>query len=147
MEFETATAKGALIVPARALRWAPADAPAAPPMPKEMQGTKGTEGPRENAVPDGVVWILEDEERPPRPVPVKVLLNNGSDAAVEALEPGALAEGAQVVTRSTEVVSGGNSGTMPMPGAAPGGSESGTSNPFLPKMPKPRKGRGGPPPG
>ena len=147
VEFETATAKGALVVPARALRWAPADAPAAPPMPKEMQGAKGAEGTGEIAVPDGVVWVLEDEERPPRPVPVKVLLNNGSDAAIEALEPGALAEGAQVVTRSTEMVNGGKPSAMSMPGAAPGGSDSGTSNPFLPKMPKPRKNRGGPPPG
>ena len=131
VEFETAKAADALVVPARALRWTPADAPPAP---------EAGEG-------GGVVWVLEDEVRPPRPVLVKVLLNNGSDAAIEALEPGELAEGARVVTRATEVLGGGKPDAMPMPGAAPEGSDSGTSNPFLPKMPKPRKRAAGPPPG
>ena len=130
VEFETAKAAGALVVPSRALRWAPEGAP--------LPAT---------GVGEGVVWVLEDESMPPRPVPVKVLLNNGSDAAVEAMKPGELAEDARVVTRATEMLGGAKSGAMPMPGAAPGGSDSGTSNPFLPKMPKPPKRAGGPPPG
>ena len=123
VEFETATARDALLVPARALRWAPEDAPAS------------------SERPDGVVWVLEDEAGPPRPVPVKVLLNNGSDAAVEPLQEGELAEGARVVTRATEVQAG-KGGKAPDSGAAQGGS----SNPFLPKMPRPPR-RAGPPPG
>ena len=39
-----------------------------------------------------VVWLAPaDAKSPPRPVPVRVLLNNGSLAAVEPLEAGALA--------------------------------------------------------
>ena len=175
VEFETAKESGALVVPARALRWAPADAPVpGMSLTDNTDGTDtarkpdGTDAQRSQNLPPslrgdapegqggvsrakiaeaGIVWVLEDEARPPRPVPVKVLLNNGSDAAVEALEPGALAEGVRVVTRATEMQGAAKAGAMPSAGAAPGGSDSGTSNPFLPKMPKPRKGRGGPPPG
>ena len=91
----------------------------------------------------GVVWLLDDPALPPRPVPVKVLLNNGSDAAVEPLKAGDLTEGGHVVTRATEVVSG-KGGKVTNAGAGQGGD---TSNPFLPKMPKPPKRAGGPPPG
>lgn len=130
VEFETATARGALVVPARALRWAPEDAP---PAPKELPRANGA------VSADGAVWVLEDEARPPRPVAVRVLLNNGSDAAIEPAEGCELAEGARVVTRSTEVQSA--------KAAKEGGANSaGSSNPFMPKMPKPPKSRGGPPP-
>ena len=76
-----------------------------------------------------------DAKAPPRPVPVRVLLNNGSLAAVEPLEPGALAEGAAVVTREEALVAA--------PAAKPDG---GSKNPLMPNMPKPPR-RAGPPPG
>ena len=63
------------------------------------------------------------------------LLNNGALAAVEPLDPGALAEGAAVVTREEAVD----------PAAAKSAKSSGGSkNPLLPNMPK--RPRGGPPP-
>ena len=121
VEFETDAVRGALAVPSRALRFAPSGAPPAP-----------------AAAPgEGVVWLAPaDAKAPPRPVPVRVLLNNGSLAAVEPLEPGALAEGAAVVTREEAVASG----------AAPKTS-AGSKNPLLPNMPKRPKGApAGPPP-
>ena len=92
---------------------------------------------------DGAVWLApaDGEKTPPRPVPVKVLLNNGSLAAVEPIQKGALAEGARVVVREEAAAEG--------KAAAPSSSgDSGSKNPFMPNMPKPPKGaRGGPPPG
>ena len=121
VEFETKAERGALVVPSRALRWSPgpSDAPA-PPAP---------EGAR-------TVWLDSGNGAPPRPVPVRVLLDNGTGAAVEPLEPGALAEGSAVVVR-TEAVAQGSGGK----------AANGSNNPLLPKMPKPprRNGGGGPP--
>ena len=124
VEFETDRVENALVVPSRALRYAPGGMPA-PPAP---------EG-------EGVVWLAPDAQNmPPRPVRVKVLLNNGSAAAVEPLE-GALAEGAKVVTRET--VAAGAKMVGP-PGAS---GDGGSQNPFMPKMPqRPKRGAGGPPP-
>ena len=121
VEFETEAVRGALAVPSRALRFAPSGAPPAP------------------ASEDGgsVVWLAPaDAKSPPRPVRVRVLLNNGSLAAVEPIEPGALAEGTQVVTREEAVAAG----------AAPKAAASGSRNPLLPNMPK-RPKNAGPPPG
>ena len=175
VEFETATARGALVVPSRALKWAPvhAETSSLPPSVRgdaaERQGevshaeastlppsVRGDAAERQGGVSHaefaefaetgaelGTVWVLDNPARPPRPVPVKVLLNNGSDAAVEPLKAGELAEGAQVVTRATEVLSG-KGAKATGSGAAQG---SGNSNPFLPKMPRPPKRAGGPPPG
>ena len=124
VEFETEAVRDALAVPSRALRYTPSGAPPPP----------AAEG------ADGAVWLApaDGEKTPPRPVPVKVLLNNGSLAAVEPIQKGALAEGARVVVREEAAAEG--------KAAAP--SSSGSKNPFMPNMPKPPKGaRGGPPPG
>ena len=125
VEFETATSEGALVVPSRALRWAPEDAP-------EPAGAN-------TAADEGTVWVLREAGAPPRPTRVRVLLNNGSEAAVEPLDGGAgLAEGAHVVTRATEIQAG-------KAADAGSGAAAGSSNPFMPKMPKPPRSRGGPP--
>ena len=124
VEFETEAVRDALAVPSRALRYTPSGAPPPP----------AAEG------ADGAVWLApaDGEKTPPRPVPVKVLLNNGSLAAVEPIQKGTLAEGARVVVREEAAAEG--------KAAAP--SSSGSKNPFMPNMPKPPKGaRGGPPPG
>lgn len=118
VEFETDAVRGALAVPSRALRYAPAGAPAP-----------------EAAAGEGVVWLAPaaDAPGPPRPVRVRVLLNNGSLAAVEPLEAGAIAEGTAVVTREEELAAD-----------APAAGSGGSKNPLLPNMPK--RPRGGPPP-
>ena len=70
---------------------------------------------------------------------MKVLLNNGSLAAVEPIQKGALAEGARVVVREEAAAEG--------KAAAPAASgDSGSKNPFMPNMPKPPR-HAGPPPG
>ena len=122
VEFETEAVRDALAVPSRALRYTPSGAPPPP----------AAEG------ADGAVWLApaDGEKTPPRPVPVKVLLNNGSLAAVEPIQKGALAEGARVVVREEAAAEG--------KAAAP--SSSGSKNPFMPNMPKPPR-RAGPPPG
>ncbi len=131
--FETESAKGALLVPSRALRWSPA----------------GTASAAATASEEGVVWVLpppEGDDPPkrggvppaPRSVAVRVLLNNGSEAAVEPLEAGTLAEGALVVTRSAAMEKGAASANAAQQGA--GSSSSNSSNPFMPKMPKPPRG-------
>ena len=121
VEFETEAVRGALTVPSRALRFSPSAAPPAPPA----------------APGEGVVWLAPaDAKAPPRPVPVRVLLNNGSLAAVEPLEPGALAEGAAVITREETIAAG-----------AATKAAAGSKNPLLPNMPKRPKGApAGPPP-
>ena len=118
-EFEVEAVRGALVVPSRALRFSPSGAP-----PFEA--------------PDGAsaVWLGGGDGRPPRPVAVRVLLDNGSRAAVEPLESGALAEGADVVVREETAAAA-------KPAAGGGG---GSKNPLLPNMPKRPKG-GPPPPG
>ncbi len=122
VEFETEAVRGALAVPSRALRFSPAGAP---PPPEAAEG-------------GSVVWLAPaDAKSPPRPVPVRVLLNNGSLAAVEPLEAGALAEGAAVVTREETLAAA--------PAAKPDG---GSTNPLMPNMPKrPKNAPAGPPPG
>ena len=128
VEFETEAVRDALAVPSRALRYTPSGAP----QPPAADGA------------DGAVWIApaDGEKTPPRPVPVKVLLNNGSLAAVEPLEKGALAPGGRVVVREEA------SASEKPAGAAGAAGDSGGKNPFMPNMPKPPKGmRGGPPPG
>ena len=123
VEFETASERGALRVPSRALRYAPSGA----------------------AVPDaagdgeGTVWLApEDGKAPPRPVAVKVLLNNGTLAAVEPVRAGDLAEGARVVVREEEL----SAADAKTAATADGGSK----NPFAPNLPKPPKRGAGPPP-
>ncbi len=116
VEFETKAERGALVVPSRALRWSPEGA-APPPAP---------EGAR-------TVWVDSGDGAPPRPVPVRVLLDNGTGAAVEPLRAGDLAEGARVVVRAEAV----------QPAAAKSAAK-GSNNPLLPKMPKPpRRNNGG----
>ena len=117
-EFEVEAVRGALVVPSRALRFSPSGAP-----PFEA--------------PDGAaaVWLDGGAGRPPRPVAVRVLLDNGSRAAVEPLEAGALAEGVAVVVREEAAAAA----------KAPSG-DGGSRNPLMPNMPKRRKGGGGPPP-
>lgn len=113
VEFETQTAKGALLVPSRAIRFTPPGA-ASP----------------ETAPDEAIVWLPPASPKDsPVPVRVKVLLNNGSAAAIEPLEPGRLAEGAPVVVRADF--------SAPRAESAP--AEGGTQNPFMPKMPKPPK--------
>ena len=121
VEFETEAVRGALAVPSRALRFSPAGAPTPP----------------EAAEGGSIVWLAPaDAKSPPRPVPVRVLLNNGSLAAVEPLEADALAEGAAVVTREEAVASS----------VAPKAAAD-SKNPLLPNMPKRPKGApAGPPP-
>ena len=125
VEFETEAVRDALAVPSRALRYTPSGAPPPP----------AAEG------ADGAVWLApaDGEKTPPRPVPVKVLLNNGSLAAIEPIQKGALAEGARVVVREEAAAEGKS--------AAPSSSgDSGSKNPFMPNMPKPPR-HAGPPPG
>ena len=133
VEFETAVARDALVVPSRALRFAP---PGVSPPPAR-------DG-------EGVVWVAPSEEGgAPRPVPVRVLLNNGSDAAVEPIPANGLGEGDEVVTKATFAAAAAGAAPKGAPAGAPsasGGSD-GAQNPFMPKMPKPPKNRGGPPPG
>ena len=119
VEFETEAVRGALVVPSRALRWNPAVAGVSP------DGMAGK-----------AVWVDCGADASPRRVPVRVLLDNGTSAAIEALEGGALSIGSRVVEReeafvgsSSKAGTGGNS-------AVSGGS----NNPFLSKMPKPPRG-------
>ena len=117
VEFVTGAAEGALVVPSRAIRFRPSGAP----VPALADG-------------EAVVWLAPAAPgMPPKPVRVRVLLNNGSDAAVEPCEPGALTEQSRVVTHEVAEAP-----------AADAGGESGSDNPFLPKMPRPPKGRPGP---
>ncbi len=115
--FETKRVDDALVVPAKALRFKPDGAPPPP----------SGAGP--------VVFVEADGA--PRPVPVEVLLDNGSDVAVSSPE---LSETSRVITSMQIVKPGKLSGRPDAPG---GGDE---KNPFMPNMPKPRKGRAGPPP-
>ncbi|MGN0844637.1 MAG: efflux RND transporter periplasmic adaptor subunit [Kiritimatiellia bacterium] len=110
VEFITGSANGALVVPSRALRFRPS-------------GAAASEGEAQ-----ALVWLAPSQPGGnPRPVPVRLLLNNGADAAIEPLESGALAEGTHVVTHEIAVTS-----------KTPIKDEDGeASNPFLPKMPKP----------
>ena len=119
VEFETDAVRGALVVPSRALRYAPSAAP-----------------PFEAGDGLSAVWVDGGAGRPPRPVAVRVLLDDGARAAVEPAEAGALAEGDAVVVREETAA--------PAAGAAAGGGTSG-KNPLLPNMPK--RPRGAPPPG
>ena len=67
-----------------------------------------------------------------RPIKVKVLFNNGTTAAIEAPE---LNEGMELITSSRVVENSKMSK-----------AEEGNKNPFMPSMPKPKKGAGSPPP-
>ena len=114
--FETARADGGLVVPAKALRFAP------------------------DGKADGSTVFVVGQDGMPRPVRVEVLLNNGLDASVKG---DGLSAGAKVVT-----------GVARRPAASKSAAKSNSSsdgdsaNPFMPKMPKPPKNRGGggPPP-
>lgn len=113
VEFITGSAEGALIVPSRAIRFRPSSVAV-------LEGEAQT-----------LIWLAPEQPGgKPRPIPVRLLLNNGADAAVEPLESGMLAEGAQVVTHEIAVTAK----TQAKSGSG------GTDNPFLPKMPKPPKG-------
>lgn len=116
VEFETKAERGALVVPSRALRWSPDGAAPVP-------------------APEGVrlVWIDSEDAAPPRPVQVRVLLDNGTGAAVEPLRAGDLTEGSKVVVRAETI----------RPEAAKSPAK-GSNNPLLPKMPRPpRRNNGG----
>ena len=120
VQFETARADGALVVPARALRWKP---DVAAPARSAAGGASQDE-----------VFVLDNPgaaDARPRPVKVRVLVNNGTNAAVEA---DGLAEGAMVITGATGSPKGAGKA------AAAGGEGSGGSNPFMPNMPKPPRG-------
>lgn len=113
VEFITGSAEDALIVPSRAIRFRPSSVAV-------LEGEAQT-----------LIWLAPEQPGgKPRPIPVRLLLNNGADAAVEPLESGMLAEGAQVVTHEIAVTAK----TQAKSGSG------GTDNPFLPKMPKPPKG-------
>ncbi len=102
--FETAREDGGLVVPAKALRFAPAG---------EANG-------------GDAVYVLNRASGALRRVDVKVLLSNGLDAAVTG---DGLREGDEVVT-SVIMSAAGKSAAAP----------EGSSNPFMPNMPKPPKG-------
>ena len=117
VQFEIARADGAIVVPAKALRFRPP----APPDAKSL--------------PTGDAVFVVDGDNPPRRIPVKVLLSNGVDTAIEPLEGATLAEGAKVITGITTASSIGES------------ARNDGSSPFMPKMPKRNKrGNSGPPP-
>jgi HlyD family secretion protein len=122
VEFETEAVRGALVVPSRALRWNPALAGVPP-----------------DGMPGKAVWVDCGSNAPPRRVPVRVLLDNGTSAAIEALEGGALSAGSRVVEREEAFAgSSSKSGT-----GGDSAVSAGSNNPFLSKMPKPPR-RGGP---
>lgn len=124
IEFETARAANALVVPVRALRWHPAGT--------SLQKASATEGVVQVLGPDGT----------PTPIPVKILLTNGTEAAIEADE---IRPGMKVVTGTTAISTGTSSSeAAATSGEAAPSSPTSTNNPFLPKMPKPPK-FGGPP--
>lgn len=118
VEFETETARNALVVPSRAMRWSPGGQAAAP---------GGDESQK-------AVWVAAGPGAPPERVPVRVILDDGTRAAVEAADGRSIAEGMRVVVREETVVE--SDGAKPEAGG-------GSNNPFLSKMPKPP--RGGPP--
>ncbi len=115
VEFETDSVENALLVPSRALRFTPSGAHA------QKVG--------EN---EGIVWVASsDAQTPSRSVRVRVLLNDGATAAVEAID-GSLSENDRVVVGVLLV--------LPSAKGAPDSDGAGQSNPFMPKMPKPPKG-------
>jgi len=140
VKFEVARADRALLVPAAALRWTPSleqvapeyreVPPAAPdgkaPTAEGAQAKSTPSGSTGAAPTPGVIWVVQGQFV--RPVPVAVGLSDGVLTEVR----GKLEEG-------TEVAIG-----VQAQGAA---AQSGTANPFTPKMPKPppKVGGGGPP--
>lgn len=117
VQFETAKASNALVVPARALRWRP-----------EGASTVKT---NEDA---GVVHVLDDNGFP-RPLNVKILVSNGTEAAIEA---DGLEVDTKVIIGTTVAPTRGEVDTLPPPSATAGANA--TKNPFMPTMPKHSKG-------
>ncbi|MBQ7721383.1 MAG: efflux RND transporter periplasmic adaptor subunit [Kiritimatiellae bacterium] len=116
--FETARADDGLVIPSKALRFAP------------------------DGKSDGKSVFVMPADGRMRKVEVEVLLDNGLDASVRGA---GLANGDKVVTGIVRRPSG--SGKVS--GGGQGGASDGESaSPFMPKMPKPPKNRGGggPPP-
>jgi HlyD family secretion protein len=135
VQFETARADGALVVPAKALRVRIAE-----PTGASDDGLAAI-GAVAGAGGGDAVYVMDGGA--PRRVPVKVILSNGADAAVESVGGVALAEGVEVVTGVATVRGGAGKA-----GASAGGGDGTGGSPFMPKMPKPPKNRagGGPPP-
>lgn len=111
--FEIEKAENALIIPARAIRWRPAGTPA----PK--------------LTPSEAFVYVKEADKSIRPIKVKVLLNNGTSAAIEAPE---LVEGMNLITSSKVIAADDKQMDM----------EEGNKNPFMPSMPKPKRGSGAP---
>lgn len=107
--FEIEKADNALIIPARAIRWRPA----------------GTPTPKLSAN-EAFVYVKEANGSI-KPIKVKVLLNNGTSAAIEASE---LIEGMEIITSSKLVAANEKQAEL----------DEGNKNPFMPSMPKPKKG-------
>ncbi len=115
VQFEVARADGALVVPAKALRYRPGmAAPGSAP-----------QSPRVDAGADegDAVYVLGADGAPAR-VPVTVLLSNGVDAAVEPRGGASIPDGATVVT-----------GVMNEATAAAGKGRDAKS-PFTPNLPR-----------
>lgn len=105
LNFEVARADNALYVPNAALRWTPESSAATP---------KPADGLRR-------LWVLDSPESAPRAVDVKVLLDAGTESAVEGA---GLKEGAVVVTGVQTVAEA---------------KKSKAKNPFMPSPPRRNK--------
>lgn len=109
--FEIEKAENSLIIPSRAIRWRPTGA-SAPMLDKNEAFVHVKEA-------DGSI----------RSIKVKVLLNNGTTAAIEGAE---LTEGMELITSSKTITNNDANST----------NNEGNNNPFMPSMPKPKKGAG-----
>ena len=118
VQFEIDRADDAIVVPAKALRFSPPAPDGAP-------------------TPEGdAVFVDGGDGQPPRRVPVRVLLSNGVDTAVEPLDGHSLQEGQIVVTGITMVA----------PEAAKSGEAKSPFTPNLPKRPPKKSNNDAPPP-
>lgn len=84
--------------------------------------------PLPDIAPNEAIVHIKEANGNIRPIKVNVILNNGTMAAIESPE---LVEGMEIIT-SSKVISEDN-------------SESETKNPFMPNMPKPKRGSGSSP--
>lgn len=113
VQFETARVDNALVVPAKALRFRPEGI---------VQNGESSAG---DAPRGSAVYTVDAAGNISR-IPVKVLLSNGTEAAVEPIDGASLAEG-------TAVATGVVSATLSSQANAKSGS------PFMPNLPKPPK--------
>lgn len=107
VEFQVERVDNAIVVPAKALRFRPQ--------------------PNDGDVQSGpAVYVLEDGA--PRRVPVRVLLSNGMETAVEPVGEARLSEGDIAITGTTILSQGGATAVS-----------ADKASPFLPNMPRPPK--------